>query len=159
MNLVTLPLALLIALSTLPALLSRAEDQGGPARKDLDRMQGEWALVSGVADGYAIPEAMRKDFRRVCKGDEVATTVGGRVVIKATVKLDPAKSPKTIDFAVTDGPTKGKTQLGIYAIEGDTFKSCFAAPGGERPTDFTSKPGDGRTATEWKRATPPAKNP
>jgi len=36
-------------------------------------------------------------------------------------------------------------------VDGDTFKSCFGKPDAERPTDFTSKPGDGRTLSVWKR--------
>jgi len=36
-------------------------------------------------------------------------------------------------------------------LDGDTFKSSFGAPGAERPKDFTSKPGDGRTVSVWKR--------
>ena len=28
---------------------------------------------------------------------------------------------------------------------------CFGSPGAERPADFTSKPGDGRTLSVWKR--------
>jgi hypothetical protein len=39
---------------------------------------------------------------------------------------------------------------------GDTFRSCFGKPGAERPTDFTSKAGDGRTLSVWKRAKQPA---
>ena len=50
-----------------------------------------------------------------------------------------------------DGPNKGKRQLGIYEVEGDTLRSCFAAPDAERPRDFTSQPGDMRTSTVWKR--------
>ncbi len=67
--------------------------------------------------------------------------------MKARITIDPSKKPKTIDYDVIDGPTKGKRHLGIYELDGDTFKSCFGAPGAERPTDFTSKPGDGRTST------------
>jgi uncharacterized protein (TIGR03067 family) len=125
---------------------------GDAAKQELARMQGEWTMTSGTADGYALPDEMLRDFKRVCKGDEVTTTMAGRVFMKATIKIDPAKKPKTIDYVVSEGDTKGKTQLGIYELDGDTFKSCFAAPGADRPTDFTSKPGDGRTSTVWKRA-------
>ena len=52
---------------------------------------------------------------------------------------------------MTGGFTKGKKQLGIYELDGDTFKSCFGAPGAERPKDFTSQPGDMRTSSVWKR--------
>ena len=130
---------------------SRAQDAGA-AKQELAKLQGEWSMTSGTADGEAIPDSMVRDFRRVCKGDEVTTTMGGQTVMKATIKVDPSKRPKTIDYVMTDGPTKGKTQLGIYEVDGDTFKSCFAAPGADRPTDFASKPGDRRTSTVWKRA-------
>ena len=76
---------------------------------------------------------------------------------KAKITLDPAKEPKTIDYEMTEGVTKGKTQLGIYELDGDTFKSCFGSPGAERPTDFTTKPGDGRTLSTWKRTESEAK--
>ena len=52
---------------------------------------------------------------------------------------------------MVEGPTKGQTHLGIYEIDGDTFKSCFAAPGEKRPVLFESKAGDKQTSTVWKR--------
>lgn len=54
---------------------------------------------------------------------------------------------------MTQGVAKGKKQLGIYEIDGDTFKSCFGKPGDERPADFTTSPRDGRTLSVWKRKT------
>jgi hypothetical protein len=39
-------------------------------------------------------------------------------------------------------------------VDGDTFKSCFAKAGAERPADFTTKAGDGRTLSVWKREKP-----
>jgi uncharacterized protein (TIGR03067 family) len=44
---------------------------------------------------------------------------------------------KTIDYTMTDGLTKGKTQLGIYELDKDTVKFCFASPGQDRPGDFS----------------------
>jgi len=111
-------------------------------------------MVSGSADGQPMPDDMRQQMKRVCKGDESTTTMAGRVFIKAKITLDPSKKPKTIDYLMTDGFTKGQRQLGIYEVEGDTFKSCFAKPGAERPADFSSRPGDGRTVSAWKRVKP-----
>ena len=116
-------------------------------------------MVSGAADGQPMPEETRKQMKRVCKGDQTTTTMGGQMFIKAKITLDPSKKPKTIDYQMTDGLTKGKKQLGIYEVDGDTFKSCFGKPGAERPTDFTSKPGDGRTLSVWKREKPSAPAP
>lgn len=52
---------------------------------------------------------------------------------------------------MTAGPTKGKTHHGIYMLDGDTLKFCFAAPGQERPTEFTAPEGSQRTLSVWKR--------
>jgi uncharacterized protein (TIGR03067 family) len=126
-----------------------ADDQA--VKKDLAKLQGEWSMVSGSADGQPMPDPMLKQMKRICKGDETTTTMGGQLYFKAKITIDPSKKPKTIDYQMTEGFTKGKTQLGIYEVEGDTFKACFSKPGGERPTDFTSKPGDERTLSVWKR--------
>ena len=142
--------AFLIGLACAAISLAAAEDN--PAtKKDMAQLQGEWSMVSGSADGQPMPEEMRKQMKRVCKGDEITVTTGGQIFLKAKVSIDPSKKPKTIDYEMTGGFTKGKKQLGIYELDGDTFKSCFGAPGAERPKDFTSQPGDMRTSSVWKR--------
>lgn len=142
--------AFLVGFSAIVAsTVVHAEDTEA-AKKDLAAIQGEWVMVSGSADGLPLPDEMRKQMKRVCKGDETTTTMGGRMYFKAKVTLDPSKKPKAIDYEMTDGFTKGKKQLGIYEIVGDTFKSCFGAPGDPRPADFTTKASDGRTISVWK---------
>ena len=119
------------------------------ARQDESGLAGPFVLWA--ADGQPMPEQMLKQMKRVCKGDETTTTSAGRLYFKSKITIDPSKKPKTIDYQMTEGFTKGQKQLGIYEVEGDTFRSCFGKPGAERPTDFTSKPGDGRTLSVWKR--------
>ena len=152
----TIQTAVLIALAALS--LAWAEENEA-VKKDLALLQGEWSMVSGSADGQPLPEEMRKQMKRVCKGDETTTTMGGQVFMKAKIAVDPSKKPRTIDYEMTEGFTKGKKQLGIYEVDGDTFKSCFGSPGAERPADFTTKPGDGRTLSIWKREKQPAASP
>jgi len=154
----TIPVTFLIALFAVAAVSAWAGEDDA-VKKDLALLQGEWTMVSGSADGQPMPDDMRQQMKRVCKDDESTTTMAGRVFIKAKITLDPAKKPKTIDYLMTDGFTKGQKQLGIYEVEGDTFKSCFAKPGAERPTDFSSQPGDGRTVSVWKRVKPAAPTP
>jgi uncharacterized protein (TIGR03067 family) len=146
----TLSTAFLIGLAAVAMSTAWAEDSQA-IKKDIAQLQGEWSMVSGSADGNAMPDAMRETAKRVCKGDETTVTVGGQLIMKANFAIDPARKPKTIDYQMIDGPTKGKKQLGIYALEGDTVKFCFGSPGSERPTDFTSTQGDGRTLSVWKR--------
>ena len=136
----------------------RAEEND-VVKKDMAQLQGEWSMVSGSADGQPMPDQMLKQMKRVCKGDETTTTMAGEVFMKAKFTIDPSKKPKTIDYQMTGGFTKDKKQLGIYEVEGDTFKACFAKPGAERPKDFTSEAGDGRTTSVWKRVKPAASAP
>jgi len=139
---------IVIALILLTGSIVWAQEKAD-TKKDVAQLQGEWTMVSGSADGSPVPETMLSDFKRVCKEEETTVTVAGQMFLKAKFKLDASKKPKTIDYDVIDGPTKGKKQLGIYELEGDTFKVCFAKPDMERPTDF--KPGEGRTTSVWKR--------
>jgi uncharacterized protein (TIGR03067 family) len=147
----TTHITLLVALSALTISSALAADD--PAiKKDMAQLQGEWSMVSGAADGQPMPESMRKQMKRVFKGDELTVTMGDQIFLTAKITVDPSKKPKTMDYEMTGGVTKGKKQLGIYEFDGDTFKSCFAKPGADRPTDF--KPGDGRTVSVWKREKP-----
>src|SRR5215831_15619198 len=136
-------------LNLLVAVASGDENQA--AKKDLDQLQGTWLMVSGSADGQAMPEEIRKQMKRICKGDEVTVMMGEQVYIKAKITIDPSKKPKTIDYEMTEGFTKGKKQLGIYELDGGQFKSCFAAAGEDRPKEFTSPTGERRTLSVWKR--------
>ncbi len=128
-------------------------------KQDLARLQGEWSMVCGAADGQPMPTHMVKQMKRVCQGDEVTTTMGEALFFKARITLDPSKLPKTIDYEMIEGATRGQKQLGIYSVEKDRFRACFGKPGAERPTDFTSKPGDGRTWSVWKFEKPAAPVP
>jgi uncharacterized protein (TIGR03067 family) len=129
-----------------------ADDPKEAAKKETTLLEGEWAMVSGEANGQTMPEDLVKTGKRVAKNGETTVTIGGRVLFKAKFTIDPTKKPKTIDYAMTDGTTKGETQLGIYELDGDTAKFCFAAPGKPRPADFTAKEGSEQTVSVWKRA-------
>jgi uncharacterized protein (TIGR03067 family) len=122
------------------------------AKKEMSQLEGEWSMVSGEIDGQVLPEESQKGAKRVVKDGETTVTINGQLFMKAKFTVDPTKKPKTIDYMMTDGPTKGKTQLGIYELDGDTVKFCFSVPGKDRPTDFTTKAGSGRTLSVWKRA-------
>ena len=134
-------------------LSTRAADNDA-IKADLAKFQGEWAMVAGTADGQAMPDAMLATARRVCKDDETTVTVGGQLIMKAKFTIDPTQKLKTIDYQVTDGPTKGRKHLGIYEFDGEKLKFCFGSPDAPRPTEFSSNPGDGRTNSVWKRAIP-----
>ena len=131
--------------------LVAAEPAPDAIKKEMALFDGEWSMVSGERDGLALPDEVVKGAKRVAKDGETTVTIGGSTFLKAKYTVDPTKKPKTIDYTLTDGANKGKTQLGIYEIDGDSLKFCFAGPGAERPTDFTAKADSGRTLSVWKQ--------
>lgn len=134
--------------------LLAADDPADQVKNDMARLEGEWSMVSGEISGKAMPDAFLKGSRRVAKDGVTTVTIGGTPFMKAKFTIDPSKKPKTIDYLMLEGLTKGKKQLGIYELDGDTVKFCFASPGKDRPKDFTSKEGSGHTLSVWKKNTP-----
>jgi len=120
-------------------------------KKEMSRLEGEWYMVSGEANGQPMPKELVKGGKRTAKDGETTVTIGGRLYFKAKFSIDPTKQPKTIDYAMTEGPTKGRTHLGVYELKDEMVTFCFAAPGNERPTDFTAKQGSQRTLSVWMR--------
>jgi uncharacterized protein (TIGR03067 family) len=121
-------------------------------KKDMVRLEGEWSMVSGQINGKAMPDAFLKGSRRVAKDGVSTVTIGGMPFMKAKFTIDPSRKPKTMDYVMLEGLTKGKKQLGIYKLEGDTVTFCFATSGKDRPSDFTAKEASGHTLSVWKKS-------
>ena len=132
-------------------LLLGAEAGPEAIKKEMALLDGEWSMVSGKRDGQALPENLVKGAKRVVKSGETTVTIDGQTVLKAKFTLDPTKKVKTIDYTIAEGANEGKTQLGIYELDGDTLKFCYAQPGKDRPTEFKTAAESGRTMSVWKK--------
>jgi uncharacterized protein (TIGR03067 family) len=116
---------------------------------DLDVMQGTWNLASAMEDGKALPEDEVKQTTIVIKDNsfhfpglaEDATSRAG------TFTLDATRNPKEMDSTSSEG----QVSLGIYELEPDTYRVCFAPAGKPRPTRFGSEVGSGQIFQVWKR--------
>src|SRR3954466_15411251 len=97
-------------------ILGSAFGQSDAVKKEMALLDGEWSMVSGSADGMPLPPEMAKTGKRVAKDGETTISMGGQPYFKAKFTIDPAKKPKTIDYAMTAGPTQGQTHLGIYEL-------------------------------------------
>ena len=131
------------------ALLTAADTPSDEAsKKDLERMQGDWACDSYAVDGMKLPDDDAQAYFRTIQGDIYAVSRFKKVLGKGTFKLDASKKPRAID-ALPAG--RDKPLLGIYEFDGEKMKLCFASPGKDRPTAFTSETGSGHTLTVWVR--------
>ncbi len=118
----------------------------------LASLQGEWIALTVQSDGQALPPHMLATGRRTARGNEVAVSFGGQVMIHAQVRLDASHDPAHIDYLLLAGPHKGAIQMGIARLEGDEARFCMAAPGKPRPASFESPRGSGNTLSLWRRA-------
>ena len=120
--------------------------------KDLQAFKGTWRLSSKEEDGKKFSEEEIKDVIATNDGSgNISVRRGDKEINEGTVKLDPTKSPRTIDVTFTEGERKGQTVLGIYEIEGDAFRVCVARPGDERPAEFSAKAGSGHILVVYVR--------
>ena len=128
----------------------RALDQAATSGVPTE-LEGEWTMVSGVFSGKALDAAMVTWCTRIMRGNVTTVVAGPQTMLKAVFALDTSTNPHAIEYENLEGASKGKRQSGIFKLTGATLKICVSAPGKPRPADFSSKAGDGRSYTTWRR--------
>jgi uncharacterized protein (TIGR03067 family) len=122
-------------------LLLAADDPRQAVKEELERLQGEWQLVSVEIDGTKVPEDSFPDETSCIKGDQLTVRRGDKVLLRATMTFDPTADPKTFVETITEGINEGKKYHGIYELKGDTLRSCAVSADQERPKEFTTRNG------------------
>lgn len=124
-------------------------------RKYHKQIEGTWRIVTLVINGN---KSADEDARKltVVNGPDGKWSLRseGNEIVRGTTSIDPAKNPKAIDIKPTTGGDQGKKYLGIYELQENTRKLCFAPAGTKRPTEFMSTPDDGSILVEFKRVKP-----
>jgi uncharacterized protein (TIGR03067 family) len=111
-------------------------------------IEGEWAMIGAVINGAAMDKTMMDWVKRTTRGNVTTVMAGPQVMLKATFSL--GTNPRDIDYINLEGVNKGKAQSGIYNLDGETLQICMSPPDKPRPSDFSSKAGDGRSYTTWR---------
>jgi len=114
---------------------------GDAGKKDQELLQGTWKLIRMEEGGERAAEDVLKAMSIKIVGNKLSVFEKDKVVAELSFKLDPAKKPKAVDFTHLEGSEKGKSEAGIYALEGDKVTFCASGPGKPRPAEFVSKKG------------------
>jgi clostripain len=122
-------------------------------KQELERLQGEWIMVSREVRGEKAPDEMVKQFKLTIRGNQWIVRSSQGEQAPTTLKIDPSRHPKSIDLTIRDGH-KEMVLPGIYKLEGDTLTVCRATATGdvERPQEFKTTAEEGLLIV-WKRAT------
>jgi uncharacterized protein (TIGR03067 family) len=140
----------LIAMSCLLAAGDDAKEKA--IKKDRQLYKGTWRVVALVVNGNTSNEDDAKKISVVNQADgSWNISIDGNEIAKGTSTIDPTKKPKSIDFTPSVGLETGREYLGIYEIGAKTRKLCFAPPGRDRPTDFSSRPGSEHFLVRFER--------
>ena len=136
-------------MASLFGALIAADAGDDAAKKDLEKFQGNWQLISMERDGKKTTPEDAKKITLTILGDKFILRKDAVTISEGTMKLDATRKPKEIDETISTGPNKGKAFLAIYEIDDEQHKICFAAAGKDRPTSFSS--GSGQILQVWKR--------
>jgi uncharacterized protein (TIGR03067 family) len=140
-------------LATVMAVLLAAGAPGEAAdAKKKAGLRDTWTAVSAERNGAPADDI--KGHRLTLTGDRFTIRSKGKLLYQGTFRIDPSKSPETIDFTNTRGEAKGKIWLGIYLLEGDNLKICDNADdvAKGRPAAFATEPGSGLVLVMFRRA-------
>lgn len=104
------------------------------AAGDVAALQGKWKTALIKSNGRDVTAQNSYEFKVV--NDTTVIHINGEDRV-SHFKLNPAKAPKEIDWTAPNG----KTLLGVYEIDGDTWKVHLARVGQERVKDLTEDTG------------------
>ncbi len=119
---------------------------------DLKKLRGTWNITALEVEGKKMDAGMFSGAQIVVKGDRFSTNSMG-AEFAGKMSVDTGKNPKTFDVKFTEGPHKGEASLGIYELDGDTWKICLGFAGLTRPKGFATKPGSGHAMETLQRET------
>jgi uncharacterized protein (TIGR03067 family) len=120
-------------------------------KKEAEKLQGTWQLVELEQSGRKSGKDAIKTDKMVVTGDKYVLTLTGNTS-EGVQEIDPGKKPKWINATTTKGEGKGQTYLGIYEVDGETYRECYAPPGRERPKEFKTDEAGGQILFVWKKA-------
>ncbi len=111
-----------------------------PKPDDQPKLLGTWTVVAAEQGGQKLRADTIAGQSLVFGKERYFVRQSGQTLEEGTYTLDASKTPKSLDLKIVKGPEDaGKTQLGIYQLDGNTLKVAFARPGTEkRPERFVS---------------------
>jgi uncharacterized protein (TIGR03067 family) len=132
------------------------KEKGPTAADELQRFQGTWTVEAWEEGGKPLAEGDLKTRGVFFGANLFLFRRDGKLDQAGTVKLDPAKSPATVNLSVREGEGKDEVLLGVYSLEGDTLRLCFDPKGQNRPANFKPDAKDGFTLVTLRKPKPAA---
>src|SRR5260370_24963126 len=109
------------------SLIAADEAKDELAKKEREKLAGTWKMLSAIRNGE--PDAVSKSAVTTYTADgKFSVKLAEGTSGEGEYKLDPSKKPKTIDYTMNYGPTKGKLHEGIYSLRANALKIFLSDP-------------------------------
>ena len=109
----------------------------------IGELRGVWQATAVTVSGQEIPRAEIGLLQLTLTRTRFTTSRGEETLFDSSYTADPTTSPMQIEMVGSGGDFEGQAALGIYDLEGETLRICYAMPGFGRPREFASAPGSG----------------
>jgi uncharacterized protein (TIGR03067 family) len=121
------------------------------ASAELAKLQGGWMVVAAEQRGKPF-DAIRGGAL-VIEGNIFFLRTAAKNELKGEIRIDPAKSPKQLDFVHAIG---GVVWQAIYTVDDELFRLNYVEAGGRdaRPTLFTTSSDSAGTVIVMNKMTP-----
>ena len=122
-------------------------------KQELERQQGNWAVVSSVRDGQEADPEITLSIQRIVAEDRVVWERDGKPFSGGTLVILPELEPCGLEIIPDGGPARGERVLGIYKWDHDELIICMADLKQPRPTKFSAGPGRKTTLMRFTKVT------
>ena len=129
-------------------LLATADPADDVNKRDAEKLQGTWTVVSAQSGGKDAPADLIPFQGLSFDKDTYTPIVNGKPGMTGAFHLDAAQKPATIDLV---GPEGKVVQPGIYLFDGDALKLALVGSGQDRPTTLVSTAGSHVVVLTLKR--------
>ena len=147
-------LAGMLALGLLGRALAQTPEER--LKREEEKLAGTWRVTAAKAMGERVPPDQLPKMKLTFKDGKFTVQHGNDKPLEGTYKIDPSKTPKTIDITNrTTGPEEGKKQVGIYELTDNELKICASDASKKRPTDFDTRNKEGYTVLVLRRVPVP----
>ena len=115
---------------------------------ELEKLEGNWQVISGQANGEPIPPETITNISLSIKGTNYEAVIGDGND-HGHFSIDPSKTPRQMDIHSEreDNPHL----LAIYEITSDLLRVCLGRQGAERPKSFATADDERLLLFEYKR--------
>src|SRR5437899_487252 len=115
---------MMLAVMVVGALFAAGAGRQEKGINDEEKIQGTWSVVALERGGFEVTEDFVKQAKLVITPDKVKVQADGKDM-QVGYKLDASKKPAHMDILESSGG-KDVVFQGIYALDGDDLKICFA---------------------------------